>query len=240
MNQFETPINLLKLPNGQSVKGILFDLNGTMVDDMMIHHKAWKKKLAEHGLDLTLEEVRQTIHGVNEEILERLFGHKYSVEQRKQIAWEKEAAYREIFKPDLKLIDGLPAFLASLTHAGIPMAIGTAAPKENADFVLDELNMRSMFGALVHSGDVEKGKPNPEVFEKAAKGIHLEAKDCLIFEDSPTGAEAAYNAGAPVIIITTTHTSEEFAHLTNVVHTMDNYNNIHIKNAGEDWKLDIG
>ena len=240
MHQFETPLNLLQLPNDQSVKGILFDLNGTMIDDMMIHHKAWQKKLAEHGLDLSLEEVRQTIHGVNEEILERLFAHKYTVEERKQIAWEKEAAYREIFKPDLKLIDGLPAFLASLLHAGFPMAIGTAAPKENADFVLDELNMRSMFGALIHAGDVEKGKPNPEVFEKAASGIHLEAKDCLIFEDSPTGAEAAHNAGAPVVIITTTHTPEEFAHLPNVVHAMDDYKNIRLEKIGEDWKLNIG
>ena len=112
-------------------KGIIFDMDGTMIDNMMIHHRAWQRKLAELGMELTVEEVKENIHGINEEILERLFGDRFTPEERQQIAWEKEAAYREIYFPDVQLLPGLPQFLQHVQDAGIPMAIGTAAPPEN-------------------------------------------------------------------------------------------------------------
>lgn len=228
---------MLTLPNQQSVKGIIFDLNGTMVDDMIIHHKAWQRKLASLGLEMTFEEVRQTVHGINEEIIERLFPGRFSAEEVKQIAWEKEAEYRDIFRPELKLIDGLPEFLAQLNAMGIPKGIGTAAPKENLDFVMDELNLRSNFSSLIHSGDVKKGKPDPEVFELVAQGIGVPLNECLVFEDSPTGAEASFRGGAASVIITTTHTPDEFAYLGNVVHTMKDYSQIRLVEENGGWKL---
>jgi beta-phosphoglucomutase-like phosphatase (HAD superfamily) len=140
-------------------KGIIFDMDGTMVDNMMIHHRAWQRKLAELGLDFTLQEVMAQIHGVNDEILVRLFGERFTAAERQQIAAEKEAAYREIFLPELKLIDGLPQFLDQLQQAGVPLVIGTAAPVENMDFILDELHLRPYFRAAFHAGDVSHGKP---------------------------------------------------------------------------------
>lgn len=82
-------------------RAFIFDMDGTMVDNMMVHHRAWQRKLAALGLDLTLEEVRQSIHGINEEILGRLFGDRFSPEERHRIAWEKEAEYRDIFLSEL-------------------------------------------------------------------------------------------------------------------------------------------
>ena len=79
----------------------MFDLDGTLVNNMMVHHRAWQRKLKELGLDYSLDRVKEEIHGVNLEILERLFGDKYTLAQRKQIAWDKEAAYREIFAEEL-------------------------------------------------------------------------------------------------------------------------------------------
>ncbi|MCB0663116.1 MAG: HAD family phosphatase [Saprospiraceae bacterium] len=192
-------------------KGLIFDMDGTMIDNMMVHHRAWQKKLAELGLEMTIEEVKDQIHGINEEILERLFGDRFTREERRQIAWEKEAAYREIFKPELKLIDGLEIFLDKMKAENMPMAIGTAAPPENAHFVIEELQLQPYFKGIFHAGSVKKGKPDPEIFEKAADSMGLNASDCLIFEDSVTGAEAASRAGAHAIIVTTTHHEEEFA-----------------------------
>jgi beta-phosphoglucomutase family hydrolase len=194
----------------------IFDMDGTMVDNMMVHHRAWQHILAENGLELSLEEVREKIHGINEEILQREFGDRFTPEERKRIAWEKEASYRRIFKDELALLAGLPELLEEAHRAGVPMAIASAAPAENVDFVLDNLSLRPYFRAVVHAGMVEKGKPDPEVFLKAAAALGASAAECIVFEDSPTGAEAARRAGSPTVILTTTHTPDEFAHMPNV------------------------
>lgn len=196
-------------------RALLFDLDGTLVDNMMVHHRAWQRKLGELGLDYSLERVKDEIHGVNLEILERLFGDKYSHEERVAIAGEKEAAYRDIFAPELagKTVGGALDFIKKAYAEDVPMAIATAGPEENAFFVIDGLGIRSMMGHVVHSGMVTNGKPDPEVFRQAAGGIGVALEDCLIFEDSVTGAKAANNAGCPVVVLTTTHQRDEFAEL---------------------------
>ena len=188
-----------------------------MIDNMMAHHRAWQRKLANLGLEMDLEEVRQKIHGVNEEILLRLFGDRFTDEERSFHANDKEAEYRRVFKDELKLIEGLPEFLATVRDAKIPMGIGTAAPVENVDFVLDHLQLREWFGTVKHAGDVTKGKPDPEIYQLVSQGLGIPIGKCFVFEDSPTGAEAAHNAGCPVIVVTTTHQPGEFAHLPNVL-----------------------
>ncbi|HLP92469.1 MAG TPA: HAD-IA family hydrolase [Saprospiraceae bacterium] len=195
----------------------IFDMDGTMVDNMMTHHKGWQMTLAKYGLDFTMEEVKATCHGKNVEIIERLFPGKYTREESERISAEKEAWYRSIFLPDLKLLPGLQEFLQSAHEAGIPMGIGTAAPKENVDFVLDHLNIRHFFKAVIHAEDVTKGKPEPEVFFKVADQMGVPHAQCLVFEDSPTGAKTALNAGMKAIILTTTHREEEFAGIESVL-----------------------
>ena len=194
-------------------QALLFDLDGTLVNNMMVHHRAWQRKLKELGLDYSLERVKEEIHGVNLEILERLFGDRFTHEERLQVAWDKEAAYREIFAEELmdNIVPGALAFIEAAARLGIPMAIGTAGPKENAFFVVDGLGIRGKMGHIVHSGMVSKGKPDPEVFQQAADALNVKLQDCIIFEDSVTGAKAANNAGCPVVVLTTTHTEPEFA-----------------------------
>jgi beta-phosphoglucomutase len=198
-------------------KGYIFDMDGTMIDNMMVHHKAWQIILAENGLELSIEEVQRTIHGKNEEILNRLFGNHFTPAQCKKIAWEKEARYREVFKGKVQLIDGLPEFLASAHQRGIPMSIGTAAPAENVEFVMDALQFGHFFKGVFHAGMVKKGKPDPEVFQLAAQSMGLLPRDCLVFEDSPTGVHTALNAGCDAIVVLSSHTKAEFAQFPNVV-----------------------
>ncbi|MTB52758.1 HAD family phosphatase [Lewinella sp. W8] len=194
------------------LKGLLFDLDGTLVDNMMVHHRAWQRKLRELGLDYSLERVKEEIHGVNLEILERLFGDRFTLEECKQIAWDKEAAYRDIFASELhdRTVPGALDFIRRAHELEVPMAIGTAGPKENAYFVLDGLGLTELMGHVVHSGMVSRGKPNPEVFAQGAHALGVPLEECVIFEDSVTGAQAANNAGSPVIVLTTTHQEEEF------------------------------
>lgn len=197
------------------VKALLFDLDGTLVDNMMVHHRAWQRKLRELGLDYSIERVKEEIHGVNLEILERLFGDRFTLAERRQIAWDKEAAYRDIFADDFQanIVAGALDFIRQAHTVGIPMAIGTAGPKENAEFVVENLGIGNLMGHLVHSGMVSRGKPDPEVFQQGADALGVPLTDCVIFEDSVTGAGAAKNAGCPVVVLTTTHAEPEFTEL---------------------------
>jgi beta-phosphoglucomutase len=206
--------------------GYIFDMDGTMIDNMMVHHEAWQIMLGELGLHLSMEEVRLTIHGKNDEILKRLFGDRFSAEERKMHAYTKEKRYREVFKDRIKLIDGLEAFLNQAKAKGIPMAIGSAAPAENVDFVLDALDLRQYFGAIYHADMVSRGKPHPEVFLRAAEAIGLSAAQCLVFEDSPVGVRTALNAGCKVIVITTTHTRDEFDEFDHIIKFIDDYTDL--------------
>ena len=211
--------------------GFIFDMDGTLVDNMMIHHKAWQIKLKELGLNLSLEEVRQTIHGKNEEILSRLFGEKYTTEQRRQFANEKEANYREVSKQDLYAIKGLYFFLNEAYNKNIPMGIGTAAPSENVSHGLEILALDKYFKTVVDANQVEKGKPDPEVFLRVSHRINVTIERCLVFEDSPVGVATALNAGCNAVVITTTHQPEEFAHFPNVKKFIKDYSEISLEEA---------
>lgn len=211
--------------------GFIFDMDGTLVDNMMTHHIAWQKKLSELGMDLTLEEVRQTIHGKNEEILARLFGEKYTSEERKKIAWEKEANYREVAKESLKPINGLQKFLIDTKKSKIPMGIGTAAPPENVAHGLKILGIEPYFKSVIDASQVSKGKPNPEVFLRVAHRINVTIQHCLVFEDSPVGVATALNAGCNAVVITTTHKPEEFTQFPNVKKFIRDYSEISLAEA---------
>lgn len=211
------------------MQAFIFDMDGTMVDNMMVHHRAWQLKLQELGLDLTLEEVKERCHGKNEEIIERLFPNRFTPEERYRVSFEKEEQYRAVFKDELRLIDGLQTFLDEAKAANIPLGIGSAAPAENVDFVLDNLGIRHYFSSVVHSGLVDKGKPDPEVFEKVAKELGVSLEKCIVFEDSPTGAKTSEIAGCKTIILTTTHKEEEFTVFSNVKLFLQDYQTLTIE-----------
>lgn len=211
------------------MKGVIFDMDGTMVDNMMVHHRAWQQVLAEHGLPLELEVVKEKIHGINEEILERLFGDKYTPEERREISWKKESMYREIFLKDLKLINGCLEFIQQMDAKGVPMVVASAAPPENVDFVLDNLDLRKYFMATFHSKSVSHGKPHPEIFLKACAALGFEPNECVVFEDSPTGAKASANAGCHTVIITTTHEPNEFEGITGIVDFINDFEQLKLE-----------
>lgn len=207
------------------MKTIIFDMDGTMVNNMMVHHQAWQVTLNELGLDWDLEKIRQEIHGVNVEILKRLFGDRFNDSERAQISFEKEERYRQIYKPHLKLIDGLDIYLDQLRERQIPLAVGSAAPPGNVNFVLDNLKLRERFEHVLHSESVSKGKPHPEIYLRLSELLGHHPSDCVVFEDSPTGAKAASNAGCPCVVITTTHEKSEFDGITGIIKFIEDYSN---------------
>jgi HAD superfamily hydrolase (TIGR01509 family) len=203
----------------------IFDLNGTMINDMEYHTRGWLYTLNDIlGGNFTWDEVKPQMYGKNQDVLVRMFGAgKFADEEMTRLSLEKEKRYQQEFLPHLALLPGLVEFLEKAYQQGIPMAIGSAAIPFNIDFVLDKLNIRHYFKAIVSADDVVFSKPNPETFLKAAQLLNVEPTDCLVFEDVPKGAEAAQNAGMNTVILTTTHQPEEFDHLQNVLHFADDF-----------------
>lgn len=207
------------------MKAFIFDLNGTMINDMDYHTRGWLY-LLNHvlGGNFTWDEVKPQMYGKNQEVLVRMFGAgRFTDQEMVRLSLEKERRYQQEFLPNLKLLPGLPEFLEKTYQQGIPMAIGSAAIPFNIDFVLDNLNIRHYFKAIVSADDVIFSKPNPETFLKAAALLKVEPTDCLVFEDVPKGAEAAQNAGMKAIVLTTTHQPDEFKDLQNVLHFADDF-----------------
>jgi len=209
----------------ENSNAFLFDLNGTMIDDMEYHLDVWFEVITKDlGGKLTREEVRSQMYGKNEEVLIRIFGEtRFREFDFDSISHAKEERYQEIYRPHLKLLPGLLDFLQRSAEEKIKMAIGSAAPPFNIDFVLDTLNIRHYFEAVVSGIDVRESKPHPEVFLKAAQLIGSEPSTCIVFEDAPKGVEAAAKAGMQCIVVTTMHAVEEFKNFNNVLFFIKDY-----------------
>ncbi|PWS28786.1 haloacid dehalogenase [Pedobacter yonginense] len=207
-------------------KAFLFDLNGTMINDMEYHTKAWYSIMNDElGANLSYEQVKQEMYGKNHEVLERVFGkNAFSLEEMDRLSLDKEKRYQAGYIPHLALIDGLELFLARAKEAKILMAIGSAAIPFNIDFVVDGLNIRRYLSAIVSADDVVMSKPDAETFTKAAQLLKVLPEDCIVFEDAPKGVEAANRAGMPCVVLTTTHKEDEFADYPNIVGFISDYN----------------
>src|ERR1700761_5385419 len=206
-------------------KAFIFDLNGTMIDDMQYHSAAWFAILNDDlKAGLTQAEVNKEMYGKNEELLDRIFGKgRFTEKELAGISRKKELSYQSAFRPYLQLIAGLPAVLERAEKQGIKMAIGSAAIPFNIDFVLDNLHIRHYFSAIVSADDVTISKPDPETFTKAAAIMNVLPEDCIVFEDAPKGVEAAFRAGMRSVVLTTMHEKEEFDRYSTVIRFIKDY-----------------
>lgn len=213
-------------------KAFLFDMNGTMIDDMHYHQDAWYDILTnELGTNITREAAKHEMYGKNAEVLERVFGKgRFTPEEVGDIERRKELRYQEVFRPHLQLLPGLAAFLQVAQQKNIGLAIGTAAPQTNIDYVLDNISgLKEIFPVVVGASEVKKSKPDPEVFLKCAEALAVAPEHCIVFEDSPKGVEAALNGGMKAVVLLTFHEPEDFAGLDNVLMMVKDYTDERLK-----------
>ena len=197
---------------------------------MPYHIKAWHRILTDLGATISIEQMREECYGKNEELVERIFPGRFSDFEKTNLGLAKEKKYQEVFRKDLRLIDGLHDFLNNANNAGIKIAIGTAAVMGNVDFVVDGVGIRHYIDAIVSANDVHWSKPHPETFLKCAEALGVAPSDCLVFEDAPKGVECAQNAGMDCTVITTLHQPEEFSTYKNVIGFISNFDDPFIKN----------
>jgi beta-phosphoglucomutase family hydrolase len=216
-----------------NAKAFLFDLNGTIIDDMHYHADAWFDILNNDlHANLSREEVKAQMYGKNDELLVRIFGPThFSQQQKNALSIEKEKRYQQAYLPKLALINGLQQFLDDARQAGIAMAIGSAAIPFNIDFVLDNLRLRDYFPVVVSADDVTISKPHPDTFLQCAAALNIAPQDCIVFEDAPKGVESAMNAGMKCFVLTTTHQQHEFLQYDNVIGYANDYTGLYIKKS---------
>jgi HAD superfamily hydrolase (TIGR01509 family) len=201
--------------------GVIFDMDGVIVDSNPYHKIALKEFCSGHGYELSDEQLIKRIYGrTNREWLTDVFG-KIPEDQLLGYIEEKEGLYRKLFYEDIKPVKGLIKFLDLLDENSILRAIGTSAPRSNVDFSLNRTNTVKYFPTILHDAFVTHSKPHPEIYLKSAAALGLPNSQCIVIEDSLSGVEAGQKAGSKVIGITTTHTREELSHCAMVIDDFD-------------------
>ncbi len=202
---------------------LIFDMDGTLVDNMHFHTEAWGKMLAENGIEMDAHDfLVKTAGKTNREILPTVFGD-ISDEKITELAHRKESLYREMFLPHRKPIDGLIELLQSAQDLGIKMAVATASAQPNVEYILDGLDLRKFFDAVTTAEDVTNGKPDPEFFLKSAEKLDVTPSNCIVFEDAIGGFEAAHRAKMKSIGIATVNSIKDILKLDSVVEAHNDF-----------------
>lgn len=187
------------------LKGILFDMDGVLVNNLEVHRQAFAEFFRRYGVDRTFEELNRVFGMGNDDIMGELMPR--DIVERvgiRELGYEKEAIYREIYAPTITPQPGLLDLLAECDKHKTLCAVGSSGYKANVDFVLDKCNIRRYFSAIVAGDQVTRCKPDPEIYLTAAAKLGLEPKECVVFEDAEAGIEAAQRAGIKVVALATT------------------------------------
>lgn len=187
-----------------AMRCVLFDLDGTMVDNMQYHVAAWIEMGKKLGHELTREYIQREFSGrKNEELFPLVLGRALDAAELERLSEEKEARYRELYGPHVRLLAGLEAFLDRLAARGVAVGIATAAPVHNRELVLDRSGLAARISVIVGAERVTRGKPAPDLFLEAARQLGGEPSATLVFEDAVLGVQAGRAAGMSVCGVTT-------------------------------------
>ena len=205
--------------------GAIFDMDGTILDSYHAHQRAWQETMSEQGIDYSTDEFRRHFGQRNEEIIQDIFTSRGRGEPDsrtvKAIADRKEERFRSVVVDDCREMPGTTALLTSLQAAGWKIAVGSSAPRANVELALKLLDLSDLISITVCGCDVEHGKPEPDVFLKAAQRLGLNANDCVVLEDAPAGIEAAHRAGMPVVAIHCPHQEADLSGADRQIRTFD-------------------
>jgi beta-phosphoglucomutase family hydrolase len=193
------------------IEGAIFDMDGVLVDNLDYHLSAWKQLGQELGRTITDAQIQQVFGQRNREMLRALIGKDFSEDKVRQHTLRKEEIYRGLIREFLAevKVPGLKCLLEGLSEAQFGIALATSGPIENVQLVLEGLSVSSYFREILTGADVSRGKPHPDVFLLAAERLRLPPEECVVFEDSISGVEAALAANCQCIALCTTHSPEE-------------------------------
>jgi HAD superfamily hydrolase (TIGR01509 family) len=187
--------------------GIIFDFNGVIINDERFHEQSWREMYQDK--QFTEEDMQKHIFGKREkEIFEFVVGRPLSEEELSLLSDNRIEIVKKLLSQGIAPTPGLIPFLQLLQDSKIDYIIATSSRKPYIRYILELLQLTGSFSQTITAEDVAHGKPNPEVFLKAAAKIQKDPKHCVVFEDTHSGIEAAKRAGMKVVALTTTHPQE--------------------------------
>jgi len=188
------------LPCARMRKAVLWDMDGTLVDSERLHWLAWKEVMAAEGAPITYQQFRDTFGQRNDTIIPLMLGGDVGPETVARISQAKEAAYRRMVREGgIRPVEGAIEWVRRLHAGGWRQAIASAAPRANIEVIVEALDLRACFDAAVAAEDVERGKPDPQVFLLAAGRLNVPPARSIVVEDGWAGVEGARRAGMRVI-----------------------------------------
>lgn len=187
-------------------------MDGVLVDNRDVHIEAFMIFCRRYSLHLSRQKLMSVFGMGNDEIIPLLLPADLVASKGVEVlANEKEQIYREIFADTIRPVKGLTQLLADLQRTGIKCAVGSSGQSANVNYVLEKCGISDKFSAIANGDMVTRCKPDPEVFLLAASLLGLDPADCLVFEDSFAGIQAARSASMKVIALATTFSREELA-----------------------------
>lgn len=194
------------------MQAVLFDLDGVIIDSHDQHEAAWEQLAKAHEKSLPPNFFKESFGMRNQSIFATLLPWTNDATVIDTLSEEKEALYRAILvETGLTPLPGAAALLDQLAHAGIPAVLATSTPRSNVSAVMDATGLGHRFLDVICGSDVTNGKPDPEVFLKAAAAASADPKQCVVIEDAQVGIRAGLSAGCKVLALTTTHPKDAIA-----------------------------
>lgn len=207
---------------GQRPFAAIFDWDGVIIDSGQLHAQSWRLLAAELGKSVAADSFIRGFGMKSGRIIAEI--HRWATDPAEiaRLERRKEELYREIVaRSEMTPLPGVVEWLERLNRAGVPCAVASSTHRLNIDAVLDRIGLRHDFREIISAEDVEQGKPNPEVFEKAAERLGIAPARCVVFEDAHVGIEAGHAAGMKVVAVATTHAIEQLSAADLVVRRLD-------------------
>jgi len=186
-------------------------MDGVILDNTPVQARAFQLLFRDLGLEADAYQLLRRLNGMPAtDILKQVIEKPTPEKELKKYADQRELMYRTLYWDERRPLAGLVDFLEAARAAGLKIGLGSGSANDTLSYILDHLDLRRFFDAIVGADDVDSGKPHPETYGTVAEKLGVKPENCLVFEDAILGEQAAYKAGMHCVAITSTLSAAEF------------------------------